>query len=112
MPDNKDDSGLKYDQGKIDWHSFPLVCLKGLIKVAEAGCKKYERFNCLKPFDNGSQRFFSASLRHTVACQIDPLSVDEETGCRHGYEAAWNMIMRTYHAEQAENVVDRSELLE
>lgn len=100
MPDNRDDTGLKLDQGKLDWHAFPFVCLEGLIKVAMAGCKKYARFNCLKPFDEGDSRFFSAAIRHTVECQIDPLAVDDETGCYHGYQAAWNLIMRTYHAEQ------------
>ena len=66
-----------------------------------AGCKKYERFNCLKPFENGDQRFFSAAIRHAVSCQLDPLAVDEETGCLHGYQSAWNLIMRTYHAQKA-----------
>jgi hypothetical protein len=102
VPENKDDSALKYDQGKIDWHSFPLVVLEGLMKVSLAGCVKYERFNCLLPFDNGDQRLFSAAMRHTVACQLDPLAVDEETGCLHGYQSAWNMLMRTYHAENRE----------
>ena len=94
------DKALKYDSGKIDWHAFPLICLEGLIKVAMAGCNKYERFNCLKPFDEGEQRLFSAALRHSVACQMDALAVDDETGCFHGYQSAWNMVMRTWHAEQ------------
>ena len=91
----------KYDDGKLDWHAFPLIVLEGLIKVAVAGCLKYDRFNCLGTFDNGNQRLFSSAMRHTVDCQLDPLAIDGDTGCRHGYQAAWNMIMRTYHAEKA-----------
>ena len=94
-------TGLKLDTGKLDWHAFPLEVLEGLIQVAMAGCKKYERFNCLKPFENGDQRFFSAAIRHAVSCQLAPLAVDEETGCLHGYQSAWNLIMRTYHAQKA-----------
>lgn len=96
------DNAMKFDGGKIDWHAFPLKCLEGLIKVAMAGCNKYERFNCLKPFENGDERLFAAAMRHMVECQIVPLAIDEETGCRHGYQAAWNIIMRTYHAEKEE----------
>lgn len=92
--------GLKFDNDKLDWHSFPLETLEGLIRVAMAGCSKYKRFNCLNQFENGDQRFFSAAMRHAVACQIDPLAIDEETGCYHGYQSAWNLIMRTYHAEK------------
>lgn len=93
--------GLKFDAEKLDWHSFPLETLEGLIKVAMAGCNKYDRFNCLLPFEDGDRRFFSAAMRHAVACQIDPLAYDIETGCLHGYQAAWNLIMRTYHADKA-----------
>ena len=112
MPDKTDDRAMKFDpqvesaqkwdDGKLDWHAFPMEVMAGIIKVAEAGIVKgYERFNCLLPFQNGDQRLFSAAMRHTVACQLDPLAVDEETGCRHGYQAAWNILMRTYHAERA-----------
>jgi hypothetical protein len=95
-----DGKGLKFDDQKLDWHSFPLETLEGVIKVAMAGCVKYQRFNCLKPFDNGDQRFFSAAMRHLVACQLDPLAIDEETGCFHSDQAAWNLIMRAYHARK------------
>lgn len=102
---NADDLGgalaVKLDGGKLDWHSFPLVVLEPLIQVAAAGCDKYARFNCLKPFEDGDVRLFSAALRHASACQLDPLAIDPENGCYHGAAAAWNMLMRTYHAEQA-----------
>lgn len=102
--------GLKLDDGKKDWHAYPLHTLEGLIDVAMAGCFKYERFNCLKPFADGDRRFFSAAMRHLVESQIDPLAVDPETGCLHGYQAAWNMIMRTWHAEQEQKASRESKI--
>jgi len=100
MPTNIDDSGLKFDQGKIDWSALPLEVLEGLARVSEAGLKKYGYMNCLKPFENSDRRFYAATMRHLKECQIDPLAVDEETGCLHGYQAAWNMVFRTWHALQ------------
>lgn len=93
--------GLKYDKGKLDWHLMPLEVLEPLVEVFVAGATKYGAFNCLKPFDNGDQRFFSAAMRHTVRCQMDPLAVDEETGCYEAAEAAWNHLIRLYHARKA-----------
>jgi hypothetical protein len=97
----RDDEGLKFDIGKKSFHAMPLNVLEGLADVFNAGVSKgYPKFNCLKPFDNSNVRFYDAAMRHIIASQIDPLAVDEETGCRHGYMAAWNLIFRTYHAEQ------------
>lgn len=92
--------GMKYDTGKDHFYAMPLVMLRGLAAVFRAGEAKYETFNCLKPFDDGDRRFYDATVRHLADCQIDPLAIDEETGCLHGYQVAWNMIVRTYHAEQ------------
>lgn len=98
MPELHDDRGAKFDQGKIDWSVLPLEVIEPLVQVFMAGELKYGFMNCMKHFENGERRFFAAAMRHKVACQHDPLARDEETGCYHGYQDAWNMIMRTYHA--------------
>lgn len=100
MPDLKDDSGLKLDQGKQEWYAMPLCIVRMLADVFAAGEKKYETFNCLQPFENGDRRFFNAAMRHLEDCQIDPLSRDVDTGCYNGVQVAWNMLLRTYHAEK------------
>lgn len=93
--------GKKYDSGKLDWHSMPLSLLKPLVSVFEAGIKKgYGRHNCLLPFDNSDERFFSAAMRHMEACQLDPLAIDEETGVYHGAQVAFNMLLRIKNAEE------------
>lgn len=101
MPDLKDDTGLKFDQGKQPWFATPLEVIQLLADVFAAGEKKYGIFNCLKPFENGDRRFWDATMRHLTECQRDPLAIDEETGCWHGAQAAWNILMRTYHAVKA-----------
>ena len=90
--------GIKYDIGKQQWYATPLDVLSLLADVFSAGEKKYETFNCLQPFDDSNRRFWDATMRHLNACQINPLAVDEETGCYHAAQAAWNSLMRLYHA--------------
>ena len=92
--------GSKLDTNKKAYYAMPLEVLDGLAAVFEAGEKKYATFNCLMPFKDGDRRFWDAMMRHAKPCQIDPLSIDEETGCFHGYQVAFNIIMRTYHAEK------------
>lgn len=100
MPELHDDSGLKFDQGKIDWSVVPMEVLEPLVQVFMAGELKYGFMNCLKEFERGDRRFFAAAMRHAVECQHIPTARDVETGCLHGYQAAWNLIMRTWHAER------------
>ena len=93
--------GLKHDKNKIQWYAMPLVIAELLADVFAVGERKYAIFNCLNPFEDGDRRFYDAAMRHLKECQIDPLARDEETGCYHGSQAAWNLLLRTYHAEKA-----------
>ena len=102
--------GVKHDNGKKQYYAMPLEVLDGLASVFEAGEKKYEIFNCLKPFDDSDRRFWDGMMRHLRQCQSDPLAVDDDpiegTGCLQGYQAGWNVIMRTYHAEKRKREED------
>lgn len=93
-------SAPKYDNGKQKWHAMPLVVLEELANVFEAGATKYHKFSCLEGFENQQERLWDAMMRHLSKCQVDPLAVDEETGCYHGYQAAWNIIMLTHLEKQ------------
>jgi hypothetical protein len=90
--------GLKHDTGKQGWYPMPLVILKPLADVFIAGEKKYEIFNCLLPFKDSDRRFYDAIMRHLEACQIDPLAIDEETGCYHSAQIAFNCLLRLHNA--------------
>lgn len=92
--------GLKYDADKLDWSVIPLEILEPLVKVFMAGEQKYGYRNCTKEFENGDRRFFAAAMRHTKDCQDDALAVDDDTGCHHSAQAAWNHLMRLYHANR------------
>jgi hypothetical protein len=96
----KTEKGTKYDAGKLSWYPMPLEILKPLVDVFLAGEKKYATFNCLKPFDQADRRFYDGIMRHLEACQLDPLSIDEETGCYHAAQIAFNTLMRLYHCKK------------
>lgn len=93
------EKGLKNDQNKQQWYPMPLVLLQPLADVFIAGEKKYKIFNCLKPFDDSDRRFYDALMRHLEVCQIDPLAIDEETGCYHLAQIAFNALLRLYNAK-------------
>ena len=99
-PEAKDAEGRKFDQEKLDWSVLPLELLEPLVEVFKAGEQKYGYHNWKKQFENGERRFFAAAMRHGKDCQDDPLARDEDTGCLHGAQAAWNMLMRLYHAKE------------
>lgn len=92
--------GMKADVGKQRWSALPLVILEPLADVMEAGAKKYAKFNCLQPFDDPNERFYDGMMRHIKACQLDPLAIDEETGCYHAAQVAFNTLMRLYHCKK------------
>lgn len=90
----KSEAGVKYDKGKQNWYALPLSVLEPLADVFAAGEKKYETFNCLKPFQDGDRRLYDATMRHLNACQRDPLAIDKETGCYHAAQVAFSILIR------------------
>jgi hypothetical protein len=94
------DQGIKFDEGKQNWYAMPLEILEPLAEVFRAGEKKYETFNCLKPFDDPARRFYDAMMRHVEAQQIDPLAKDPDTGCYHAAQIAFNALLRLYNCRK------------
>ena len=96
--------GLKFDQGKQPWYAMPLEVLEPLADVFAAGEHKYSTFNCLQPFNDPDRRFYDGQMRHTAACQIDPLAIDQEllekygVQVYHSAQVALNALMRLHHA--------------
>jgi len=107
-----ENEGMKQDEGKQEWFAMPLVVLEPLANVFAAGIKKgYPRFNCLHPFTNADERFWNSTMRHLVACQLDPLAIDPETGCYHAAQACFGMLMRIRNAEMQSNGAGESDPL-
>jgi hypothetical protein len=83
--------GLKNDRkdDKTRWELMPLDCLEDIARVYTEGAKKYGDNNW-QNLENGYERYKGALLRHLYAAESE--TFDEETGCRHLAQAAWNAI--------------------
>lgn len=79
--DRKDD--------KTRWELMPLDCLEDIARVYTEGAKKYGD-NSWQHLDNGYERYKGALLRHLYRAENE--TFDEETGCRHLAQVAWNAI--------------------
>jgi hypothetical protein len=90
----------KFDESKQEWFALPLELLRPLADVAHCGEKKYSIFNMLGMMPQASRRLWNAAMRHLDACQLDPLARDEETGCCHAAQAAFNLLLRVYQANK------------
>lgn len=79
--DKKDD--------KTRWELMPLDCLEDIARVYTEGAKKYGE-NTWQYLDNGYERYKGALLRHLYRAENE--TFDEDTGCRHLAQVAWNAI--------------------
>lgn len=87
----QDQMGLKNDHkdDKTRWELIPLDCLENIARVYTEGAKKYGDNNW-QNLENGYERYKGALLRHLYAAESEIF--DEETGCRHLAQVAWNAI--------------------
>ena len=74
---------------KTMWELMPLDCLEDIARVYTEGAKKYGP-NKWQGLENGYERYKGALLRHLYASESKEF--DEETGCRHLAQVAWNAI--------------------
>ena len=73
--------GFKADSGKPDWTIFPFDGAEPLVRVLEAGARKYARDNWRKVPD-AVNRYRAAALRHLAADALGEVN-DPETGLPH-----------------------------
>ena len=83
--------GLKNDikDKKIRWDLLPLDILNDIAMVYTAGAEKYGDNNW-QNLENGYEKYKGALLRHLYAATKEVK--DEETGCYHLAQVAWNAI--------------------
>ena len=91
--DKKDD--------KTRWELMPLDCLEDIARVYTEGAKKYGE-NTWQYLDNGYQRYKGALLRHLYRSENE--TFDEETGCRHLAQVAWNAIALLWLSKKEEEI--------
>lgn len=75
---------------KLRWDLLPLEEIEEIVKVYTAGSKKYGD-NTWQNLPNGLQRYKAALLRHLLEFEKGN-EIDEETGCLHLAQTAWNAI--------------------
>ena len=83
---------------KLRWDLLPLKEIEEIVKVYTAGSKKYGD-NTWQKLPNGMARYRAALLRHLVEYEKGN-TVDEETGCKHLAQVAWNAIAMLHLSEQ------------
>lgn len=75
---------------KVRMDLLPWKELEEIAKVYTAGAKKYGP-NQWQDLPNGYERYKGAMLRHL--CEVEKGNdIDEETGCYHIAQVAWNAI--------------------
>lgn len=79
-----------FKDNKLRWDLLPLPEIEDIVAVYTAGSKKYGDNNW-QNLPNGLQRYKAALLRHLL-CYEKGEEFDEETGCRHLAQVAWNAI--------------------
>lgn len=75
---------------KLRWDLLPLEDVEELVRVYTAGSYKYGDNNW-QNLDNGYERYKAALLRHLMEYERGN-RIDEETGCMHLAQVAWNAI--------------------
>ena len=79
---------------KLRWDLLPLKEIEDIVRVYTAGANKYGDNNW-QHLDNGYQRYKAAMFRHLLEYEKGNV-YDEETGCRHLAQVAWNAIAMLY----------------
>jgi len=91
--------GIKYDEGKLEYHLVPPECLAELVKVLMFGKKKYSEDNWKKGFD--FTRLHNSVLRHMEAVRMAEAR-DPETHFSHYAHAMCGVMFLLWYALQDE----------
>ena len=85
---------------KLRWDLLPLEEVEDIVKVFTAGANKYGDNNW-QHLEKGYQRYKAAMFRHLLEYEKGN-EIDEETGCRHLAQVAWNAIAMLYLSKRKE----------
>ena len=83
---------------KLRWDLLPLQEIEDIVKAYTVGADKYGENNW-KYLENGYNRYKAAMFRHLLEYEKGT-EFDEETGCRHLAQVAWNAIAMLYLSKQ------------
>jgi len=93
----KENKGIKFDDGKIQWWYLPIEPIKEILKVLHYGDKKYPADDGCnwKRVPNAKKRYYSALMRHITAWW-DEEKNDQESGMHHLAHACTNVLFLLY----------------
>lgn len=96
----------RFNKDKTEWDNFPLFLLEPLMKVAQFGATKYDKFNFLK---GGPQSQYLNSMKRHIRDYEDPRlpDVDLESGVNSLAHTAWNALVGIYMLENFPELDDR-----
>lgn len=92
---------------KLRWDLLPLKEVEDIVKVFTSGSIKYGD-NTWQGLENGYQRYKAAMFRHLLEYEKGT-EFDEETGCRHLAQVAWNAMAMLYLSKHPTS--DKQEVL-
>lgn len=75
---------------KLRWDLLPLGLIEEIVKVYTAGAEKYGE-NKWQNLPDGYNRYKAALFRHLMEYEKGNVT-DDETGCMHLAQCAWNAI--------------------
>lgn len=84
-------SGIKNDQGKLEWSQVPLVEFEQTVRVLTEGAKKYGSDTNWQHVPEAQKRYFNACMRHICAWKSGE-KIDSEFGCNHLAHAIANLL--------------------
>lgn len=87
---------------KLRWDLLPLEEIEDIVRVYHAGAKKYGP-NRWQGLEDGYNRYKAAMLRHLMEYEKGN-EIDEDTGCLHLAQVAWNAISMLYLSKRKQGV--------
>lgn len=96
-PSQEPEKAMRFNEGKVQWSLVHFKSLEPMVRVLEAGSRKYAPFNWQKPMDRS--KIMESLMRH-VAAIIDGETHDPETGELHIGAIQCNALFWAYHYER------------
>jgi len=94
----KDQTAIRYDQGKTDWSLMPFEAIEEINKVLDFGAKKYAAHNWKKGEGFKYTRVLNSLLRHVFAYMRGE-DKDPESGLSHLAHAGCNIVFLLYYSK-------------
>jgi len=89
----KQNKGLRYNEGKPKWGLVHFKSLEPMVRVLEYGAKKYSPDNWKKGLDK--KEILESMMRH-IAALMDGEEIDPETGITHMGNIQCNAMFYNY----------------